>query len=155
MYFKENIKFLRELLQMSQKAFDKLIFPFYAEDTFVTYKLENGKYRNPLPFLITIANHFHISLDKLIFTLITEDDIDKIFPMRKLDYFYLNFNRLKKYKNLTFNDIAQQTGLSIYTIINYSRSYKYYFIKLDNLYSISRFFGSSLDDLLCRDTTSN
>ena len=30
MYFKENIKFLRELLQMSQKAFDKLIFPFYA-----------------------------------------------------------------------------------------------------------------------------
>lgn len=155
MYFKENIKFLRELLQMSQKAFDKLIFPFYAEDTFVTYKLENGKYRNPLPFLITIANHFHISLDKLIFTLITEDDIDKIFLMRKLDYFYLNFNRLKKYKNLTFNDIAQQTGISIYTIINYSRSYKYYFIKLDNLYSISRIFGSSLDDLLSRDTTSN
>ena len=69
MYFKENIKFLRELLQMSQKAFDKLIFPFYAEDTFVTYKLENGKYRNPLPFLITIANHFHISLDKLSFTI--------------------------------------------------------------------------------------
>jgi len=75
--------------------------------------------------------------------------------MRKLDYFYLNFNRLKKYKNLTFNDIAQQTGISIYTIINYSRSYKYYFIKLDNLYSISRIFGSSLDDLLSRDTTSN
>ena len=75
--------------------------------------------------------------------------------MRKLDYFYLNFNRLKKYKNLTFNDIAQQSGISIYTIINYSRSYKIYFIKLDNLYSISRIFGSSLDDLLSRDTTSN
>lgn len=152
LYFRKNIKFLRKLNHLSQRAFDKLIFPFYAEDTFVTYKLENGKYRNPLPFLITIANYFHISLDKLSFTSITEDDIDKIFPTRKVDYFYLNFNRLKKYKNLTFNDIAQQTGISINTIINYSRSNKSYFIKLDNLYSISRIFGSSLDDLL---TTSN
>lgn len=152
MYFRKNIKFLRKLNHLSQRAFDKLIFPFYAEDTFVTYKLENGKYRNPLPFLITIANYFHISLDKLSFTSITEDDIDKIFPTRKVDYFYLNFNRLKKYKNLTFNDIAQQTGISINTIINYSRSNKSYFIKRDNLYSISRIFGSSLDDLL---TTSN
>ena len=118
MYFRKNIKFLRKLNHLSQRAFDKLIFPFYAEDTFVTYKLENGKYRNPLPFLITIANYFHISLDKLSFTSITEDDIDKIFPTRKVDYFYLNFNRLKKYKNLTFNDIAQQTGISINTIIN-------------------------------------
>ena len=141
MYFRKNIKFLRKLNHLSQRAFDKLIFPFYAEDTFVTYKLENGKYRNPLPFLITIANYFHISLDKLSFTSITEDDIDKIFPTRKVDYFYLNFN-----------DIAQQTGISINTIINYSRSNKSYFIKLDNLYSISRIFGSSLDDLL---TTSN
>ena len=95
MYFRKNIKFLRKLNHLSQRAFDKLIFPFYAEDTFVTYKLENGKYRNPLPFLITIANYFHISLDKLSFTSITEDYIDKIFPTRKVDYFYLNFNRLK------------------------------------------------------------
>lgn len=148
MHFMENVKFLRKLNHLSQRAFDKLIFPFYAEDTFVTCKLENGKYRNPLPYLICVANFFQVSLDKLTYTLITESDLNMVQKQRNIDCFYLNFNKLRKRKNIPFKTLAQKSGISINTIINYSRDDKCYFIKLDNLYSISRILGSSLDKLL-------
>lgn len=131
MYISENIKFLRELTQSSQRTFDRMIFPFYSIDTQITYKLENGRYSNPLPFLINIANFFHISLDNLIYRPITEKDLNKVPQERNMNYFYPNFIMVKKDNKFTLKDIAEYTNISINTITNYSRKCINYTIRLE------------------------
>lgn len=148
MYISENIKFLRELTQSSQRTFDRMIFPFYSIDTQITYKLENGRYSNPLPFLINIANFFHISLDKLIYRPITEKDLNKVPQERNMNYFYPNFIMVKKDNKFTLKDFAEYTNISINTITNYSRKCINYTIRLENLNSISTFLDCSFDELL-------
>lgn len=148
MYIEENIKFLRGLNHLSQRTFDRIIFPFYSADTYVTYKLENNKYQNPLPFVITIVNHFHISLDKFMYTVITENDINAVYAVRNSDYFYSNFNNIRKSQNIPLKLIAQKSDIPLNTIINYSRKNNYRIIKLENLCTISYVLGCSLDDLL-------
>lgn len=155
MYIEENIKFLRELNHLSQRTFDRMIFPYYSADTYITYRLENNKYHNPLPFIITIVNHFHISLDKFMYTVITENDINTMYAVRNSNFFYSNFNSMRKFQNISLKLIAQKSGISLHTIVNYSRKNNCSVIALENVCIISCILGCSLDDLLSRDTTSN
>lgn len=148
MYIEENIKFLRGLNHLSQRTFDRIIFPFYSADTYVTYKLENNKYHNPLPFIITIVNHFHISLDKFMYTVITENDINAMYAVRNSNYFYSNFNNMRKSQNIPLKLIAQKSDIPLNTIINYTRKNNCCIIKLENLCIISYVLGCSLDFLL-------
>lgn len=148
MYIEENIKFLRRMTHLSQRAFDRIIFPFYSADTYVTYKLENNKYHNPLPFIITIVNHFHISLDKFMYTVITENDINAMYAVRNSNYVYSNFNNMRKFQNIPLKLIAQKSDIPLNTIINYTRKNNCCIIKLENLCIISYVLGCSLDFLL-------
>lgn len=148
MYTKENIKFLRELTQSSQRTFDRMVFPFYSADTFITYKLENKKYSNPLPYLIIIANHFHISLDDLLFVHMTKGDLNKVEQSRDIRYFYINFNQCRKKNNFSLASISQDTGIPVDTIRNYCRFQNTSIVKLENIIKMACYFDCSLDMLL-------
>ena len=148
MYIGDNIKFLRELTQSSQRIFDRMIFPFYSTDTFITYKLENNKYSNPLPYLIIIANYFHISLDELLFTHIAKDDLNKVNQPRNVRYFYIKFNQYRKKNSFSLASISQNTSIPVNTIRNYCRLRNNSIVRLENIIKIAYYFDCSLDMLL-------
>lgn len=135
MYLAQNLKYLRERKGETQKDISSLLD--VSEMTISRY--ENGENEPELKRVITLANHFEVSLDEIIAVQLNAEA-----PL-----YLKNLRFLRNKYGMTQKDIAELLGVSQKSISKYEKCERT--PTIENVTKLADYFGVTLDQFVKQD----